>query len=68
MVRNLVAGETEELYDLETDPEELDNLAARPEHRPFVAALRAKTKAELRRTEARFVDVLPKTKAEIESE
>ena len=67
-IRNLVAGETEELYDLDADPEELTNLAARPEHRAFVAALCEKTKAELRRTQARFVDALPKTKAEIESE
>src|SRR5579872_1959759 len=64
-VRNLVAGETEELYDLEADPEELINLASRPGQRELLAVLRARMKAELRRTHARFVDALPKTKAEI---
>jgi arylsulfatase A-like enzyme len=64
-VRYLVAGETEEIYDLETDPDELTNLAASSEHRGLLESLRAKTIAELRRTDARFVDNLPKTKAEI---
>lgn len=64
-IRNLVAGETEELYDLDADPEELTNLAVRSEHRAALTALRAKTIAELRRTDARFVDALPKTKAEV---
>ena len=63
-VRNLVAGETEELYDLEADPEELKNLAARPEHATRLRDLRAKTIAELRRTDAKFVDRLPPTRAE----
>jgi arylsulfatase A-like enzyme len=64
-VRNLVAGETEELYDLAADPEELRNLAAKPEHATRLKDLRAKTIAELRRTDAKFVDRMPKTKAEI---
>jgi arylsulfatase A-like enzyme len=65
-IRNLVAGETEELYDLDADPEELTNLATRPEQRERLAALRSKTIAELRRSDARFVDGLPKTKAELQ--
>jgi len=64
-IRYLVAGETEELYDLDADPEELTNLAARAEHRDRLAALRARTIAELRHTDARFVDALPMTKGEL---
>ena len=58
-VRPFVAGELEELYDLRQDPEELDNLAARPEHRKRLMQLRAAAIAELRRNGAGFVDVLP---------
>ena len=32
----MIAGETEELYDLESDPEELHNLVAVPEHKKRV--------------------------------
>jgi arylsulfatase A-like enzyme len=63
-IRNLVAGETEELYDLEKDPEELTNLAGKAEQAGRLRALRAKAIAELRRTDAKFVDRLPPTKAE----
>ena len=62
-VRTLVKGETEELYDLLADPDELVNLAAKPEHRGRLESLRAKAIDELRRTEARFVDAMPPTKA-----
>ena len=66
-VRNLVAGETEELYDLNADPDELKNLAALPAHAARLRDLRAKTIAELRRTDAKFVDRMPPTKAELTS-
>jgi hypothetical protein len=54
----------EELYDLELDPEELTNLALKPEQAGRLRALRAKAIAELRRTDAKFVDRMPPTKAE----
>ncbi len=61
-IRNLIAGEMEEIYDLESDPLELANLALRPELANLLADLRKKAIAELRRTDAKFVDVMPPTK------
>jgi hypothetical protein len=52
----------EEIYDLQADPQELTNLALRPENRALLADLRTKCVAELQRTDAPFVDVLPPTK------
>lgn len=57
-VRYLRAGEIEELYDLRADPEELKNLAAAPEQKERLEKLRATLIAELRRTEAGYVDAL----------
>jgi len=62
-IRYLTAGEIEELYDLAADPEELTNLAGRPESAKLLAELRTAAIAELRRTEAGFVDSLPATAA-----
>ena len=61
-IRTLVAGEMEEIYDLQADPQELKNLALRPENRALLADLRSKCIAELRRTGAPFVDAMPVTK------
>lgn len=61
-VRYLTLGETEELYDLQVDPDELHNLADRAEHRRKLQELRRRAVAELRRTEAGFADVLPATR------
>ena len=58
-IRYLKAGEIEELYDLGADPEELTNLAGRPEMAKHLADLRQALVAELRRTEASFADALP---------
>ena len=49
----------EELYDLSKDPDELNNLAAKPEHQATLKRLRAATIAELKRTKAGFVDNMP---------
>lgn len=62
-VRTLVEGETEEVYDLDADPDELTNLAAKNEHRELLESLRSKTVSELRRTDAPFLDTMPKTRA-----
>ena len=64
-IRYMVEGETEELYDLSVDPEELNNLAANPEQLKRLVELREIAKAELRRTDAKFVDFLPPTNSEL---
>ena len=61
-IRTLEAGEPEELYDLEADPDELVNLANEPARQPLLRKLRQSAIAELRRTNAKMVDTLPNTK------
>ena len=60
-VRYFVDGEMEELYDLESDPEELVNLALVEERHQTLVELRRLADAELRRTKAGFVNRLPAT-------
>jgi arylsulfatase A-like enzyme len=58
-IRTLVQGEMEELYDLAADPEELDNLARKPQHRGRVLKLRAEAIEQLKQTDAKFADSMP---------
>jgi arylsulfatase A-like enzyme len=58
-IRTLIAGETEELYDLLADSEELTNLATDANHAATLKTLRAATVAELKRTGAGMVRALP---------
>ncbi len=58
-VRPLIANDLEELYDLQQDPEELNNLAVKPEFRDLLHQLRAAAITELKRTNAGFVNDLP---------
>ncbi|MDA7902334.1 sulfatase-like hydrolase/transferase [Mariniblastus sp.] len=58
-VRTLIAGETEELYDLDTDLEELHNLAHQEKHDPLLEKMRAQAIAELKRTDAGLAEHLP---------
>ncbi len=62
-IRTLQEGETEELYDLATDPEELTNLVPDTKYADLLARLRRATIDELRRTNAGFIDHLPPTAA-----
>ena len=61
-VRTLIAGETEELYDLSVDPEELNNLANQATYRDSLQRFRQAAVNELVRTGAGFAKVLPVTK------
>jgi arylsulfatase A-like enzyme len=58
-VRTLVPGEIEELYDLESDPGELVNLALLPERQKTLVQYREKLLAELERTDAAMREHLP---------
>ncbi len=49
----------EELYDLENDPEELNNLAVAAKHQALLKRLRKKAVKEFRAKEGAFVDFLP---------
>jgi arylsulfatase A-like enzyme len=61
-VQTLAKDEIEELYDLETDPQELHNLAQLEEHQTRVNEYRDLLLAELRRTDAKMIDHLPQPK------
>ena len=61
-VRPLVP-DLEELYDMEADPEELDNLAVKREYQDTLQRLRQVLVTELRRTNAGFVDNMPAVKS-----
>ncbi|MEZ6046257.1 MAG: sulfatase-like hydrolase/transferase [Planctomycetaceae bacterium] len=58
-IRSMIPGELEELYDLETDPDELTNLSQQQEHHQRLTQLREATIKELNRTEAGFVEKMP---------
>ena len=57
-IRPLIT-DLEELYDLDQDPEELNNLAIQAAHQGTLQRLRAKAMAELKRTKANIAGHLP---------
>lgn len=61
-IRTLVEGETEELYDLVSDPEELKNLAPDIRYKSVMEKFRKLTVDELKRTGAKFADKMPPVK------
>ena len=61
-IRTLVADETEELYDLDADPEELVNLVFQSAHEHQLNSLRQLAINELKRSDAPFADSMPSTR------
>ncbi len=58
-IRNLLPNEVEELYDMEKDPEELQNLALKTSHRDTLQKMRAQAIQELLRTDCKFAESMP---------
>jgi len=58
-IRNLLPGETEEIYDMKKDPDELVNLAMQDKHLNLLRKLRKKTISELERTDCAFARKMP---------
>jgi len=61
-IRNLLPGETEELYDMRKDPEELNNLAVQSKHLVLLRKLREQTIYELQQTDCAFAQTMPAVK------
>ena len=64
-IRTLVEGETDELYDLTEDPDEIHNLVGDPAYEDIVNQYREAMIKELKRTGARFADRLPALKEDL---
>lgn len=62
-IRTLVPHEIEEVYDLQSDPDEQRNLALEKSHRATLHRLRAALETELRNTDASFIETLPEPRA-----
>jgi arylsulfatase A-like enzyme len=58
-IRNLLPGETEELYDMKNDPDEIKNLAIGKNHLLLLRKLRKKTISELQQTDCSFAQKMP---------
>ena len=63
-VRPLIT-DLEELYDLDRDPEELNNLAIQAAHQGTLRRMRARAMAELKRTKANLADRLPPVREQV---
>ena len=55
-IMSLAPGEIDELYNIDADPDELVNLANYPDYQPILFQYNREMIAELKRTDAPFVD------------
>lgn len=67
-IRHLKDNVIEEMYDLEVDPNERNNLAVDPEYKQQLTQLRIRAVAEFRKRDGDFVDYLPELPARYASE
>ncbi len=61
-IQTMIEGEIPELYHIDNDPHELNNLALLPQYRETVKKHHKLLVSELKRTNAQFVDSLPSMK------
>ncbi len=61
-IRHMQKDTIEELYDLNKDARELNNLAVDPDYRPLLMELREKAAIEIRKKNGEFIDYLPEPK------
>jgi arylsulfatase A-like enzyme len=58
-IRYIYKDYLDELYDIEADPEELSNLAVRPEYHKTKLEMRALLTKELKKKDTQFISLLP---------
>jgi len=61
-IRHMQKDTIEELYDLDKDAGELNNLAVNPKYTPLLKRLRDKAVVEIRKKDGEFIDHLPEPK------
>ena len=61
-IRHFDEDTIEELYDLNKDPEELNNLAVSSQHHDLLKKLRVRTVEEMQKKDGDFVQYLPAPK------